>query len=152
MIRILTAFCILFLISCASNNLAEPTERPVTSESTGYSYSSEPSKPEVLTKLGNYTVATYYILSDAKLAVASDVCTVKHGSFSSLDRRNDSIQRAYTSELATSYQDAIEKSASGIDKWVEADKGNTYTITNYEFGYDSYELEVLFMTLNCKLD
>ena len=64
--------------------------------------------------------------------------------------------RKYIAPIGITLQGDVENGAVGVDEWVKADKGNAYTINNYEWisvpiGNDyATQLIVYFDTLLCK--
>ena len=61
--------------------------------------------------------------------------------------------RKYNAPIALSVKGDLRNDAKGIDEWVEADGGNSYSLVNYEWvtvdDMGSTQLQVEFDTLLC---
>lgn len=64
--------------------------------------------------------------------------------------------RKYTAPIGATVNGDVRNGAVGVDEWVKADKGNAYTINNYEWAtipvkdHTVTQLIVYFNTLLCK--
>lgn len=62
--------------------------------------------------------------------------------------------RKYTSPIGLTINGDVKNGAIGIDEWVQTDKGNSYTINNFEWisvgNEGTTQLIVYFNTLQCK--
>ncbi len=63
--------------------------------------------------------------------------------------------RKYTAPIGFTAEGDLKNGARGVDEWVKADKGNAYTINNFEWitvpagQYSATQLIVYFDTLAC---
>ena len=61
--------------------------------------------------------------------------------------------RNYAAPVGFTAKKDVKNAAKGIDEWVELDKGNTYTLTNYKWvtldNFSTTQLNVDFDTLEC---